>query len=142
MSKPNQGPRPKSAGRKPSARKRSPRSGQAGVSLRRAIDKAVSQDCDKIARALVNQTIAGNMTGARLITALTDAEKSPTPKKKKRRGLTEAQRLALEPSWDDTPPEERKRILIARGRWDFEYDCPADERRSHIEDADLDDPNL
>jgi hypothetical protein len=141
MSKPNQGAGPKSAGRKRSAPKRSPRPGQAGTSLRRAIDKAVSRDCEKIAQALVDQTIAGNMTGARLITALTDAEKPPAPKVKKRRGPSEAMRLAMEPPWEGLTREERERDRLANGLWCCECNCPrhecrVDHARLYLEDPD------
>jgi hypothetical protein len=124
MSKPSQKSRPQKTGRKPSAPRKT-RAGHPGATLRRALGELVTKESKKIARAVVNQTIAGNMTGARIITALTDAENPPAPKKRKRRGLSEAERLALEPSWDDTPPEEQKRILIASRMWCFECDGPS-----------------
>jgi hypothetical protein len=98
MSNPKQQPKSKNTGRKRTPPKPTPRAGRAGISLRRAVEKLVAQDCEKIARTLVNQTIAGNMTSARLIASLTDAEKPI--EKKKRRPPSEALRLAREPLWE------------------------------------------
>jgi hypothetical protein len=143
--------KPGKPGRKPSAPKKQ-RAGRAGANLRRAVDKLVSENTEKIAQALVNQTIAGNMAGARLVTALTGAEKPPTQPKKSRarEEKTPARKwprrtepsmaalLAAQPSWDDTPPEEQKRILIGLHKWCFACDGPSDDCR--VDHSDPEDP--
>jgi hypothetical protein len=122
--------KPGKPGRKPSAPKKQ-RAGRAGANLRRAVDKLVSENTEKIAQALVNQTIAGNMAGARLVTALTGAEKPPTQPKKsrareektparkwpRRTEPSMALRLAMEPPWEGLTPEERERSIAANGLW-------------------------
>jgi hypothetical protein len=60
----------------------------------------VGKESERIAQAMVNKTIQGNMSGARLLTDLTGAMKSKNKPPKKRYGPTEAELLALEPQWE------------------------------------------
>jgi hypothetical protein len=143
MPSPKKDPRPGKPGRKPRARKNQP-PGRAAARLRQAVENLVTQESDKIARALVNQTIAGNMTGARILTALTDAEKPIEKKKRKRRGPSEAMRLAMEPPWEGLTPEERERSIAANGIWCYKCQCPRDQchvdhSRHHEDDPPPDD---
>jgi hypothetical protein len=77
--------------------RRVPKSG--GERLRSAVDKLVGCQCGSIAKALVDKTIAGNMTGARLLIELSGAKNPAQQPPKKPHGLTQAQQLALEPQW-------------------------------------------
>jgi hypothetical protein len=92
----------KPRGRKPDAatkiRKTPP--GRAAVRLRSSINSLVSQESDSIAKALVDKTVAGNMTGARLIVALAGADKPPIPLKKKRSRKSLLDLLESEPQWN------------------------------------------
>jgi hypothetical protein len=70
-----------------------------GTVLRSAIEKIVVNESEKIARALVEKTIEGNMTGAKLLVDLTGAVIPRAKPPKKRRGPTLAQRLFREKPW-------------------------------------------
>ncbi len=74
--------------------------GRAAVRLRSSINSLVSYDSDRIAQALINKTVAGNMTGARLLVALAGADKPPIPLKKKRSGKSLLDLLESEPQWN------------------------------------------
>jgi len=90
-------------------RKSAPKPGTGGVLLRNAVDKLVGQECSRIAKALVDRTIAGNMAGAKLLTELSGAKKQgsqPPPKKKKQRGLDLLSWLASEPQWEGAPEQD------------------------------------
>jgi hypothetical protein len=81
------------------SKKRLPPPGRGATNLRSAVNTVVDEESLRIAKALVNNTCAGNMAGARLLLELAGADKPPAPAKKKRRGLSIAQSLALEPEW-------------------------------------------
>jgi hypothetical protein len=80
-----------------------PQPGEGAERLRSAINKRVSQDCEKIANALVERTIAGNMTGAELLADLTGAKHLHNQPVKKRSGPSQAQLLMLQPPWQGPP---------------------------------------
>ena len=81
-----------------------PEPGDGAEQLRSAVGKLVSQECGRIARALVDKTIAGNMTGARLVVELSGAKNSRNKPVKKWLGPSQADRWAAEPKWQG-PPE-------------------------------------
>lgn len=71
-------------GRKPAARKTTaPRSrrklppGHGNERLRNSVNVILNDEADRIARALVDKTIAGNMSGARLLVELSGAKHPP-----------------------------------------------------------------
>jgi len=79
------------------------------VLLRKAVDQLVGQECSRIAKALVDRTIAGNMTGAKLLTELSGAKKQgsqPPPKKKKQRAIDLLSWLDAEPQWEGQPEQD------------------------------------
>ena len=87
--------------------RKQPKQGKAGSALRGSLDVLVIENSDKIAEALVKSAIDGSVAGAKLVADLTGAKNLPKeqPKKeKKRRGLTYAQQLALDPPWPFEPP--------------------------------------
>ena len=92
---------PKARGRKPS---RAPRhktpAGRGAAHLRSSANTMVDRESDNIVQALIKKTIAGNMTGARILVELTSAQNPPPEKKKKRRRPSWIQLLASEPEWN------------------------------------------
>jgi hypothetical protein len=86
---------------KPSAKKRKTAPGRGAALLRSSVNTKVGEESDRIAEALVQNTVAGNMTGARLLVELTGADKPPVPKKKKRRGPTLLDFLKSQPEWTE-----------------------------------------
>jgi hypothetical protein len=80
-----------------------PAAGQqdAGDLLRAAIDEQVKANSRKIAKAMVDKTIDGDVGVARLLVDFTGAKKARKPAVKKSTGLSWAQRAAAEPSWND-----------------------------------------
>ena len=99
-------PRRKSPGRKPSAS--SPRrfaKGRGAARLRSSINNLVGLESDRIARALSDKAVAGNMAAARLLVEISGADKEPPEKKKKRKGPSWAEVLASEPEWDPNEDE-------------------------------------
>jgi hypothetical protein len=97
-------------GRKPAALKTTaPRSrrkiapGLGADRLRNSVNVILNDESDRIARALVDKTIAGNMSGARLLVELSGAKHPP-----------------VEPEEKDKDPEDGlslAEILMSRGQW-------------------------
>jgi hypothetical protein len=86
--------------------KAEPEPGEAGGRLRDAVDKKVSKECTRIAKALVDKTIAGNLTGVKLVVELTGAKSAARKRPRKRPGPSLAQQWALEPQWTGPLPGE------------------------------------
>ena len=85
-----------------------PEPGEGGERLRNAIDKRVSIDCKKIADALVDKSIAGDLNGTRMVIELTGAK---TPRKKPvKHPRTEAMIGLWEtgPKWQDLPANSER----------------------------------
>lgn len=81
-------------------------SGRAATRLRNSINSLVSQQSDEIAQALIDKTVAGNMTGARILVELSGADKPPDLVKKKHGGLKLIDLLESDSEWDfDTDPD-------------------------------------
>ena len=97
---------PTARGRKrsPANRHKTP-AGRGGARLRDSINAMVSKQSDRIAQALIDKTVKGNMTGARILVELSGADKAPPEKKKKRSGPSWAELLASEPEWDPSMEE-------------------------------------
>ena len=100
---------PRHAGRKPRGKiqkKPTPaklrKRGAAGAFLRSSINEQVGLQSDQIAKAVVNKTLAGDMTGARILIQITGADKVPVEVKKKS-GPSWAMQLAAEPLWQGAP---------------------------------------
>jgi len=71
--------------------------------LRQAVNRHVNEKAERIASALADKALTGNAAAAKAMVELAEGRK-PEPEKEKKRGLTLAQRLAMEPQWDG-PPE-------------------------------------
>ncbi len=97
---PGRKPTCKPSGRKATAKVRPPKPGVAGSTLRNAVNTAVVSQSGRIADALVKETVLGNVGSAKLLIEFTGAMKADEPKKRKRRGLSLLEQLALEPQWD------------------------------------------
>jgi hypothetical protein len=95
-----------------------------GARLKKAAARELRKNGEKLAKALMDKALEGNVASAKMVVELAEEKKDEeTPKKRRPRGLTLAQRLALEPSWDSLTPEQQKQSLIQSGLWDFEHDC-------------------
>ena len=80
-------------------RKAKPKPGEGAERLCAAVDKLVSEECGRIARALVDKTISGNMAGARLVAELSGAKNPRNKPVKKWLGPSRADQWAAEPQW-------------------------------------------
>ncbi len=90
-------------GRKRSTRRRiNAPAGRGAANLRSSVNTMVARESDRIALALIGKTIAGNMTGARILVQLTGAQNPPPEKKKKRPGPSWSELLSSEPDWDES----------------------------------------
>ncbi len=95
-------------GRKPAAASKSNKTppGRGATRLRNSINSLVSRQSDDIAQALIDKTVAGNMTGARILVELSGAGKPPGPVEKKHGGLKLIDILESDPEWDpDSDPD-------------------------------------
>jgi hypothetical protein len=81
----------------------------AAKKLRSAVDSEVSKSSKKIAKAMVEQAVKGNMSGARLLIELSGAKNPPEEEKKKCSGPTQAELLASEPQWEGESDEDRRK---------------------------------
>jgi hypothetical protein len=81
-------------------RKSDPEPGYGAERLCAAVDILVSQECGRIARALVDKTISGNMAGARLVAELSGAKNPRNKPVKKWHGPSHADQWAAEPKWE------------------------------------------
>ena len=75
-----------------------------GTMLRNAVEKEVARRSVRIAKMLVDKTIAGDMSGFKHVSEMTGANKPGTPSPKRRHGPSQAQQLTDEPPWQG-PPE-------------------------------------
>jgi hypothetical protein len=101
---------PRRSGRKPAALKTTaPRSrrkiapGRGAERLRNSVNVILNDESDRIARALVDKTIAGNMSGARLLVELSGTKHPPAKPEEKAEEK------------DDGP--SLSEILMSRGEW-------------------------
>ena len=108
------GPKPKARSR--NGTHRTP-PGRGGERLRNSVNFFVSEESDDIAVAIVSKAKQGNIPSAKVIIGLTGADHLPVPKKKKRRGLSDAERMASE-----CDPEEYRlsRLQPGQPEWDEE----------------------
>ena len=97
-------------------KKTSSKTRDGGEQLRTAVEKLVAEQSEKIAQALVDKTIKGNMTGARLLVDLSGANSPQTKPPKKRRGPTTAQRLAMDKPWEGRRMATRTRAPVPTKR--------------------------
>jgi len=118
---------PAARGRKLSASLRSKvPAGRGVVRLRSSVNKMVGKEFDRIASALIEKTVAGNMASARMLAGLFDAQNAPPDKKKKKKSKCSAyiQQLASEPEW--TGPWEDENPRNASKLPPSDYDLPED----------------
>jgi hypothetical protein len=89
----------------------------------------MGRNCGKLTQVLLDKALEGHLDSTKLLVALAEPKKTEE-KLKTSKGLRVAQRLALQPSWDDDPLEEKKRILLERGEWErYEAEvCRAEEK--------------
>jgi hypothetical protein len=92
---------------------RPPAPGVAGSKLRNAINFAVAAQPRAIADALIDGTIKGNVSSAKLLIDLTGA-RNATESKKKPKGISLAQFLAEDDDWQD--PADANTDVLFGGR--------------------------
>jgi hypothetical protein len=108
-------------GRKPAARKTTgPRTrrklapGRGGERLCNSVNVILNDESDRIARALVDKTIAGNMSGARLLVELSGAKHPPAKPEDKAEDKNDGPGLV--------------ELMMSRGEWvhmaEFDKDPP------------------
>jgi hypothetical protein len=77
-------------------------SGNGFESMRSAVERQLGQNSRQIAEAFGKKAAGGDLNSAKFLVAVAVAEKkTKKTMRKKRDGPTEAQRLALEPQWQD-----------------------------------------
>ena len=98
----------KPARQKPAAprRRRKLPPGRGGERLRSSVNFILNDESDRIARALVEKTIAGNMTGARLLVELSGAKHPPAELEDNSEVLKLIDELAAEPQWDPSMDDQ------------------------------------
>lgn len=80
--------------------------------LRDAINQLVGRQSSRIAKALVDKTIDGNMEGARIVIELSGARVPRSVPVKKPRGVSWAKRWAAEPQWKGTSNPDEDNSLV------------------------------
>jgi len=82
--------------------------GEGTERLRKAAAAAVSQKWAELSRVLLEKAEAGHLGRFKLLITLAERIKPREKPVKKRRGPTQAQRLALEPAWKGEMPEDSR----------------------------------
>jgi hypothetical protein len=87
--------------------KKRERTGKDGAEqLRRAADKRVGRNSEKLADLLTVKALEGDLASTRVLVGLAGSKKPRAERAKKRRGPSLAERLVAEPEWRE-PPEEK-----------------------------------
>ncbi len=73
--------------------------GRGAARLRSSINTIVALESDRLARALSEKAVAGNMAAARLLVEISGADKEP-PEKKRKKSNSWVELLASEPEWE------------------------------------------
>ena len=138
-------------GRKPASKKlaaprRSRRKlppGRGAERLRSSVNVILNDESDLIARALVDKTIAGNMTSARLLVELSGAKHPPTEPENDWDHPSLAESLATEPEWVDPDPPDPSERFPGEPLFSFQERMrllPAPKPESQCESEDSDAP--
>jgi hypothetical protein len=104
---------PKPSNKEPEATETIPEPGVAGSSLHNAINAAVACQTSRIANALIEGTIKGNVSSAKLLIDITGARNAP---RKSANTFSLAEFLASQEEWQD-PEEEAGEILPGDPRY-------------------------
>ena len=96
--------------------------GRGAARLRNSVNTTVGDESDRIARARVDKTCDGNMTGARILVEL---QKAGSETKKKRGPQPWVARLCSEPEWEGPWDDEDTRRDASK-LLPSEPDLPAD----------------
>ena len=86
---------------KQDGRKRSVRQDGAEL-LRQAVDRRVGEDSEQLADVIAKKAMKGDLAAVKVMVGLADSKKPVQEPVQKRRGLSQAQRLAEEPQWQGT----------------------------------------
>jgi hypothetical protein len=74
--------------------------------LKRAADKRVGRNSEKLADLLTEKALEGDLASARVLVGLAERKKPREKQVKKRRGPSLAERLVAEPEWKEPPEGE------------------------------------
>jgi hypothetical protein len=77
-----------------------------GARLKKAAAQQLRKNGVQLAKALMDKALEGSVASARMVVELAEVKEEEKPKKRRPRGLTEAQRLAMEPQWEKTGPSK------------------------------------
>jgi len=69
------------------------------VKLQKTAARAVKKQSKELVDVLMKDALKGDVSSTRMLVSLTEGEAMQEKPKRKRRGLSEAQRLAMEPEW-------------------------------------------
>lgn len=83
--------------------------------LQVAADKKVKRNSNKLAQALLDAALKGQVQSARLLLSLADGETGKTPKKKRRSGPSQVEIWENEPAWEDPVPVKAQKSQNAVG---------------------------
>ena len=88
--------------------------GRGTAKMKEAANKALENNSDKIAKTLVEKTIAGNSTSARLLFALAEAQADFEDEPAVERQCSLAKELASEAEWDGELDETEAEIGLCQ----------------------------
>jgi hypothetical protein len=90
-------------------RKRAKRAGRGVAGLKKEAAKQVRKKSKELVGALMEKALQGHVASAKLVVELAEVQPVEEAKaKRKKRGLSEAERLALEPPWVDPNPKPER----------------------------------
>jgi hypothetical protein len=104
----------KAAKRKPPGRETKKKIGRGTAKMKEAADKALESNSEEIAKTLVERTIAGNSTSARLLFALAEAQADCEDEASVERARSLAKELASEAKWDGELDEAEAEIGLGQ----------------------------
>src|SRR5580692_881728 len=94
-------------GKKRRGKKRSGAGSTGRVRLQKAVQKEMGRNSGKLAKALMEKALAGDVSTTKMLWMLADPKTTKGEAvEREEYGPTPAELLAKERSWDDTPPEE------------------------------------
>jgi hypothetical protein len=74
--------------------------------LRKAADQRVGEKSEELADVVTGKALKGDLASVKVLVELADGKKPVPEPVKRRRGLTQAERWAMEPQWQDKPEKQ------------------------------------
>jgi hypothetical protein len=87
--------------------------------LRRAVDKRVGKNSEKLADVLTAKALKGKLSTTRFMVGLAEGKKPEEKAAKKRRGPSAAERFEMEPEWVEPSEEDEENVhpVWVDGKW-------------------------